>query len=382
MIDGLRLSIPQRMGFLRFTLICSLIVSIFLSFNLWGGYRSFPYAPASDFIFIVPPYDFLLSAAAILFWICALFLVKQRLFIILSFGLCCVLVWHDLNRLQPWFYIYNCMLIVFVFYNGRVDDPNKFTSVFIILQLIFASVYFYGGISQLNSRFIESSFAEVIAPMAKLMSNRQFLFFKKAGTFMPYVFMFIGLAFTISPFRYLGISLAVCIHLLLLVFLFPSEKNGNYALWFSNLSFLVMLILLFSGKTKQRYFSPVFLFKMPVFYLMVLLLIILPSLNIVNRWPDFLSANYKSGNNNDALIILNQSTKDKLPYYLQGFCQPYKHAYVFNFDSWTKHEIHTTCFPEPRVFTSIYKGLIKVSGADVKDIQLVLKPKDKLLCKP
>jgi hypothetical protein len=274
------------------------------------------------------------------------------------------------------------MLIVFVFYNGRVDDPNKFTSVFIILQLIFASVYFYSGISQLNSRFIESIFAEVIAPMAKLMSNRQFLFFKKAGTFMPYVFMFIGLAFTISPFRYLGISLAVCIHLLLLVFLFPSEKNGNYALWFSNLSFLVMLILLFSGKTKQRYFSPVFLFKMPVFYLIVLLFIILPALNTVNRWPDFLSANFKSGNNHTALIILNQRTKDKLPYYLQHFCQPYKHAYIFNFDSWTKHEIHTTCFPESIVFTGIYKGLIKVSGAGVKDIQLILKPKDKLLCKP
>ena len=45
MMEGLQISIPQRMLFLRITLIVSLIISVFLSMNLWGGHRTVPYAP-------------------------------------------------------------------------------------------------------------------------------------------------------------------------------------------------------------------------------------------------------------------------------------------------------------------------------------------------
>ncbi|HOZ87677.1 MAG TPA: hypothetical protein PL029_07965 [Bacteroidia bacterium] len=382
MIDGLRLSIPQRMILLRITLIFSLIISIFLSLNLWGGYRTFPYTPILAKPLVIAPFDFILSGLAILGWLCSLFLKKERLFIFLSFVLCLILVLHDLNRLQPWFFIYNSLLAVFIFYNGRVDDPNKFTSVFIIMQLIFASVYFYCGISQLNCNFIESTYAEIINPLKTLMSERQFLFFKKMGVLVPYIFLFIGLGFTISPLRYLAITMAVCIHLLLLIFLFPSQKNTNYTLWFSNLSFIVMLTLLFSGKTKQRYFSPTFLFKMPLFYIVVAVFLMMPAFNVFNRWPDYLSSNFRSGNNSSALIMLNQNVKQKLPYYLRHFCEPRGDVYIFNFGRWSSHELHADCYPERLVFNSIYNSILNSSGCGVKDLQLIVQPKTKLLCKP
>ena len=238
MMDGLKISIPQRIILLRVTLTLSLIISVFLSLNLWAGYRDFPYAPLYRLNVIPVHYDFVIIGLALLFWLCSMFLKQQRLFIFLAFVLCVYLSLMDVNRLQPWFYIYNSLLIIFIFYNGRVDDPNKFTSIFIILQLIFASVYFYTGISQLNSGFITSVFPEIIHPLKRLMSERQFLFFVKTGHVVPYIMIFIGLGFTISPLRYLAIALAVFIHVLLLIFLFPSAANPNYALWFSNLTFL------------------------------------------------------------------------------------------------------------------------------------------------
>lgn len=389
MMDGLKLSIPQRMKLLRISLILSLIVSICLSPQLWGGYRTFPYAPLTQNNFLPAPYDIVLTVLAVLFWIASLFLKKQRLFIFLSLALCAFLVLLDVNRLQPWFYWYNSLLAVFLFYNGRVDDPNKFTSIFIILQLIFASVYFYSGLSQLNSAFVNSCFVDLISPLSGLMSERQFLFFKKMGSASPYLLMFIGLGLTISPLRYIATSIAVAIHLLLLVFLFPSEANSNYALWFSNLTFVVMLLLLFSGKTKQRYFSPTFLFKKPLFYLVAAFFLVLPAFNTVNRWPDYLSSNFNSGNNNSASITLSEPAKNLLPLYLQHFCSrnqgfavPYNCAYTIDFKHWAQHELHAGCFPEPVVFNSIYKHLCALTGTGVKDIQLQIEPKQKLLRKP
>lgn len=382
MIDGLQLSIPQRMILIRVTLIVSLIASVFLSLNLWGGYRSFPYAPLLDQSFISAPFDLLFISCAIFCWVCALFLLKQRVFIAIAFVFSVVLVMHDVNRLQPWFYIYSAMLAVFIFYNGRVDDPNKFTSVFIILQLIFASVYFYCGISQLNDNFIQSTYGDLIEPLRNLMSGRQFLFFKKMGVLAPYFLMFIGLAFTISPLRYLAITLAVCMHLALFIFLFPSEKNANYALWLSNLTFVFLLAFLFSGKTKQRYFSPTFLFKKPLFYVVALLFIIMPSFNMVNKWPDYLSANFKSGNNSTAVIKLSEAARSKLPMYQRYFCVPTEGGYIFDFNAWCGHELHAGCYPDDRVFNSIYVHLRQLTGCDVKDIQLMLQPKAKFLRKP
>lgn len=382
MIDGLKISIPQRIALLRVVLTLSLIISVFLSFNLWAGYRTFPYSPILLLDILPIQYDFAWVVLALLFWLCSLFLKQQRLFIFLAFLVCVFLVLMDINRLQPWFYIYNSLLIVFIFYNGRVDDPNKFTSIFIILQLIFASVYFYTGISQLNSEFVNMVFPELISPLKTLMSERQFIFFKKMAHISPYAMMFIGLGFTISPLRYLAITLAVVVHLLLAIFLFPSANNANYALWFSNITFLVMTMLLFSGKTKQRYFSPTFLFKMPLFYLVAVLFLILPAFNTVNKWPDFLSSNYGSGNNNKAIITLSLEAKNKLPLYQQHFCRETDSAIVMDYDAWSEHELHAPCFPEPEVFAHIYEDLQNLTGTGVKDIQLQQVPGQKLLLKP
>ena len=381
-MEGLQISIPQRMLLLRTTIILSLIISVFLSMKLWGGYRSVPYTALFANEFIKPPFDFLLIAFTLLSWLASLVMYKQRVFIFISVLLCVFLVSLDINRLQPWFYVYNVVLAVLLFYNGRVDDSNTFTSYFIILQIIFASVYFFCGLSQLNSLFINSDFLDVILPLKTMVSERQFLFFKKMGFIVPYLLMFIGIGLIISPIRYLAITLALFMHFLLLIFLFPSEKNENYALWFSNLSFTVMLFLMFSGKTKQRYFSPTFLFQMPLFYLIVALFVILPFFNASGKWPDFLSSNFKSGNTNSVMISLSEATLEKLPTSIKKFCAPNYGFYVFDYKKWCLHELHADCFPAERVFNSIFNYLKETQATDVKEIELQVIPKQKLLLKP
>jgi hypothetical protein len=381
MIEGLQFSIPQRMLLIRNTLIVGLILSVFLSLNLWAGTRGLPYAGLIDKGSIPAPYDYILVLVLVFLWLGTLFLFKQRLLLFLSVLLSIFLVLVDVNRLQPWFYLYNMMLVVFLFYNGRVDDSSKFTSFFILLQIIFASVYFFSGWSQLNSLFVETDYLELISPLKSLMSERQFLFFQRFGNVVSFIFMFIGIGLIISPIRYLAISLAVLLHLILIVLMFPTPKNLNYSLWFSNLVFIPLLLLLFSGKTKQRYFSPLFLFQMPLFYMVIFLFILMPFFNNSGRWPDYLSSNFKSGNTQTVIISLSEKSVESLPDELKKYCEPQYGFSAFNYDRWYLSNLHVSCYPSPKVFNGIFEHLRQVSTADVKEIELQTKPKQKLLIK-
>ncbi|PBQ30777.1 hypothetical protein CNR22_02965 [Sphingobacteriaceae bacterium] len=382
MMEGLQISIPQRMMLVRITLIISLICSVLLSFNLWGGYRSVPYTSLIGQNPLKAPYDCGVIILVIFLWTASLFLNRQRLIIFFSFLICVMLVLFDINRLQPWFYVYNALLLVFVFYNGRVDDSNKFTSYFIILQIILASVYFFCGLHQLNSLFIDSDFTDIISPLKSIVSERQFLFFKKMGVMVPYILMFIGLGLIISPVRYLAITLAILVHVALLIFLFPSSKNLNYALWFGNLSFLIMLMLLFSGKTKQKYFSPTFLFQIPIFYPTMILFVVMPLLNNSGKWPDYLSSNFKSGNNRCAKISLSEKAAENLPTSITRFCATDYSFLNFDYRAWCLHDLNVECYPDETVFNSIYNYVKQSDRQLVKEIELQLLPRQKLLLKP
>ena len=61
-----------------------------------------------------------------------------------------MLVLLDQNRLQPWFYLYNCFFLVLFFYNWRIDNINNYHSFFVILRLCISAVYVYSGLQKLN----------------------------------------------------------------------------------------------------------------------------------------------------------------------------------------------------------------------------------------
>ncbi len=382
MIEGLSIPIPQRLLLIRVTVCVSLVISVLLTFSLWAGERFFPYATPLKTDLIQTPYDYLVVSLFLLFIIASLFLRKQRLFIFLSLLTGAALVLFDLNRLQPWLYIYFSFLFVLMFYNGRIDDANKFTSFFIVLQLIFCSVYIFNGISQLNSSFTETDLPDLISPLQGLMSERQFLFVKKIGAFIPYFLIFIGLGLLVRPMRYLAISFALIFHVMLIIFLFPSKVNQNYAMWFCNLAFVPLLFLLFSGKTKQRYYSPTLLFQFPLFYIIIFLFWIMPWFNQKMLWPDNLSGNFKSGNTNAVEIRFSKIVLDKLPPYVQHFCHQKDSAFVLDYNGWCRSELNTNCYREAITFNNIYNYIQQQTQASVNDLQMVLKPKQNLLFKP
>lgn len=369
MMEVQKISIPKRLFYTRVCVTLGLIVSFLLSINLWGGERIFPGAPVFQNLFLKAPFDYILFVLSILFLISSLLFKNFRLFIFLSLIVNLFLVLLDLNRLQPWFYVYNAILFVFLFYNGRVDNAGKYTSIFIFVQLIIASVYIYNGINQLNSFFLSTDFYNVISPLEVIASARQFSFFMKIGNIIPYYIIFIGVALLIRPLRYLSISAALIFHLLLLILLFPSAKNNNHALWFMNLIFAFLTLFLFSGKTAERYFSLSLLFQKPLFYLIVFAFWIIPFLNFFNYWPKSPTTNFMYGKSDRQNLSINQSTFDRLPLYIKHFCVKNNTGYLLKISDWCLHELKSEYITKATFNTTIQGDILQITLRDVKETE-------------
>lgn len=373
MMEGIQLSIPQRMIFVRILVLVSLIVNMLLSLPLWAGERYFPYSPVIGGIALPAPYDYIAVVVLLLLLIVSLFSVFKRSLLFIAFLILCYFVVCDISRLQFWVLVYGAIVFVFVWYDGRVDDSSKFTSYFIVLQIIVAAVYFFVGLHQFNAVFETEVLPKLFNPLQANLSDRQFSLLLKIGKAVPYTLVFIGIGLVVSALRYLAIALAVCLHILLLIFLAPSATHLNYAMWFSNFTFLALILFLFSGKTKQRYYSPTFLLQIPVFYPVFIFIIILPFFNVVaGKWPDSLSFNFMTGAEKRVTITTGTNTVRALGFYEPHFYEERDARFVLNYELWCETELHAHCVTEPTVFSSIYDHIVQQS--DSAAAETVLEP--------
>lgn len=372
MIQGLQLSLPRRLLFVRNTLLLSLFFTSIFTFPLWTGYRDFPLTPLWEWSNADPWLHALLFAFLLISWFFALVSRFQRGFILLSLLLSLTLVCMDLNRLQPWFYLFNTMLLLLLFYNGRVDNPNTYASFYVLLQLLLASVYFYAGLHLLNPEFVKESLLPLLEPLKGILSERQFTFVLKTGRVIPYVFLFSGLGLMFDSLRFFAMCFAALIHLGLITMLFPPIDGEDYGLWLSNFTFLALLMLLFSGRIQQRYFSALSLLQKPAFYPFLLVFLILPLLNRRGIWPDHLSSNIRSGNNLEARITLGERSYLAMPPNIRKCCIHENFNYILDYRKWSEETCKAGCLPDERVFRSINTYLLNINGNNTDEISMVI----------
>jgi hypothetical protein len=379
MIEGLRLNIPQRLALLKTVLLLSLLASVMFSFSLWTGARDFPLVPVWEWA-IAPLYThWILFFLLVFCWLAALLSRFPRLFLFLSLLLSFLLVCMDLNRLQPWFYLYSVMLLVLLFYNGRVDNPNTYTSFFVVLQFVLASIYFFNGLNMLNPDFVNGPYKEILLPLKNILSDRQFAFVVSTGKVVPVLFILSGLILSIESLRFLAISMMTIIHAVLFILMFPFIGGENFTLWISNLSLVCMLFVLFSGKIKQRYFSPLTLLQKPAFYPVLLVFLVFPFFNRTGFWPDYLSSNLKSGNNISAKLTISESAYTSLPENIKRFCKHENFNYTIDYIKWCEHELHAECFPHRLVFRKMNEYVLSKTGQHAEEINMVVLPRSSSL---
>jgi hypothetical protein len=158
----------------------------------------------------------------------------------------------------------------------------------------------------------------------------------------------------------------------------PFGNNYNGVVWPWNLIMIVLALFLFSGKTNERFFSVSHLFKLPVFYFVMILFWILPVFNLAGKWETYLSFSLYSGNNHSAKILLNDKAYNQLPPYVKHFVYYQGGQYVLYPKEWCLTELKTPLYPERRIFENVYRYVQKISHTGDEDVKLVYIEKRKL----
>ncbi|MBN8693693.1 MAG: hypothetical protein J0L69_10885 [Bacteroidetes bacterium] len=355
-----------------------LLFSILFSHNLWAGQRWFPTCSLIQDFYVAPPYDYILFGLEIVLLLLLLIAPQTRLYIFLVLVLHIVWILLDQNRLQPWFYIYSIMLLVLFFYNWRIDNVNNYYSFFIILQICLAAVYVYSGLQKLNPAFIQETYPWFIKPLQAVFSERQMISLNKTGYVIPFYEIALGLMLLIKPIRYIAIPMTICLHLAIVILMGPLGNNYNSVVWPWNIFMILLVILLFSGKTTERYFAISHLFKLPVFYLVLVLFWIMPAFNLFNKWETYLSFSLYSGNNHDGKIILSNKAYENLPLYIKHYVKRESDIYILYPKRWCLEELNAPMYPERRIFDKVTYHLQKLTSTSAEDVKLVYIEKQKI----
>jgi len=371
MATGLQLNIFHRFKLIKISVAVGLLFSMLCSYNLWAGQRWFPVCPVFKGFYISPPYDYILLVLEIILIFLLITASKPRLIIFLILLLNLVYALLDQNRLQPWFFIYNSFLVVLLFYNWRIDNINNYNSFFIILQLCFAAVYVYSGLQKFNPGFINDTYPWFVKPLANFVSERQMATVYKTGYVIPLIEIFIGFGLLVKPLRFIAIPLVIMLHLIILILMGPFGNNYNPVVWPWNIMMIVLALLLFSGKTNERFFSISHLFKQPVFYLVLLFFWILPAFNLFGKYETYLSFSLYSGNNNNGKILLSDEAYKRLPFYIRHYVHYQGGQYLLYPKEWCLYELKTPMYPEKRVFENVYNYVMVISHSTEQDVKLV-----------
>ncbi len=371
--------ITQRLHFIKITVLVGLLISVLLSINLWAGQRWFPKATLlNQDMQLNAPYDYTYLSLLIVLTILSI-LNSKKVFILCLIIFSTYLCLDDQNRLQPWFFNYNLILLILLFYKNRVDDPNNYTTIFISLQLLVALIYIFSGIQKLNPLFVSDTFQWMISPLDTILSKRQLTLLLKFGYAVPYIELSLGILLLVKPMRFIAVPLIISMHIILLILLGPFGKNYNSVVWPWNIIMIVLVLLLFSNVKQERFFDISFLFKNMSFYLVIILMLLLPFLSLFNKYDSYLSSSLYSSNVNNCQLILSNKTYQNLPLYIRHFTVNKENKQLLYIKKWAMHELNTPCVPEYRIFKTVQAYIIKITNTDTNHVSLRYTEKRQLL---
>lgn len=371
--------LTQRLDLIKLVTLLGMLCSVLLSYNLWAGQRWFPRVPLFDgFIPLQAPYDFIYFGLLLLFIVLA-FVSQTKTWLVILILFNVFLCIDDQNRLQPWFYNYNLILLIFLFYKNRVDEPNNYTSVFISIQLLVALVYIYSGLQKLNTMFVSQTFDWMISPLSSMFSERQMGIFHKLGYAVPYVEMFTGLALLFRSLRFIAVPLIILMHVFILIMLGPLGKSYNYVVWPWNLTMIVLNLLLFSNVQEERFFDISILFRSTCFYIVITLMLIFPFFSFNNKYDSYLSSSLYSANTHDCKLILSDKAYNNLPFYIRHYVNKGTDNNVLYIKHWAIDELKVPCVPEYRIFTYLHTYIMKLTNSSEQDVKMEFTEREKIL---
>jgi hypothetical protein len=272
----------------------------------------------------------------------------------------CVL---DINRLQPWFFQYMLILIVFIGVRRKSEMSIP------LLQLIVAGMFFWGGIHKFNTFY----FTETALWLSQALGKGnavQYIFY-----ILPAAEILIAISLIIKPIRKAGIIAGTLLQFFIIFILSPLGLNYNLIIIPWNLAVIVFTWVLFY-KTENDFRDYLKMAKMPVFVLICTLVYLFPLLHIFNLWPAYMSFNLYSGNTSKGYIFVSEPVKELLPEEISNLVNNNR----LDISAWSMKELNVPCFPEKTTFIQAAE-FIRGYAREQDEVTLLYQPKSTIFSK-
>ena len=334
---------------IKCTLSCWFISKL-LAWKVFTSYRIFPIIPVFKFLNIqaasVHNILFIVSLLLMLFYV---FFKQQKyiLILILLLETCSCLL--DINRLQPWEYLFSLIIFAFI-----VNKYHAFLTVFIA---ILSFTYLYSGFFKLNPLFLKNIWKFLI--LHNYLGLNQTLATNKWIYHSGYLFALLellsGIGLLFIKTRKWSALILILMHIIVLIILGPIGLNFNYTIWPWN---VIMIIFLFFLLQNQNFKIASLVLFSKWNKLIFFLVAILPFFNLFGFTDANLSFRMYTGNSKSCKIILKDTAKaNMLKYYFKENNSNNKIQYYISIDGWAMQEMKVPVYSEKRVYDAIDEHL-------------------------
>ncbi len=321
------------------------IITKLVCFKLWLANRSFPLVPIHEIFSFVPSFVHTIFFVASLFSLLFLLIYPNKkiaVAILFVEVLSCLL---DQNRWQPWEYQFIFMLAVYIFY--RDEKQIRFG-----WQIILTGIYFFSGLSKLNSAFIHDIWQGLML-RRWLDISPPGIWLTRAGYALPVIEMTAAICLCFIRTRRSAIWVLSLMHIMIILMFGPVGLNTNLGILPWNVLMSLLVFILFYHES--FHFKRDFTWK-PFSFIILLSWWVMPWLQLAGYWDKYLSAVLYGGGVEQLFICTdNELAKKQLAsYFDKEFkvipCKPVLAVY-----KWGLMEMNIAYYPEQRIFNAIIK---------------------------
>lgn len=339
----------RRMLLLKWILCAALLIAMALSPHLWSADRGFPVIPLQQGTPDLPQVATLAIVFAFVIFVGATAICPSPGWfsgiLVVSAGL---LVYFDIDRLQPWFYQYVLMLAILGGMDWRDPESRRGRGVWAASAVVVIGLYFWSGIQKANLAFAHQVFPWLL----RFDSGPSFV--RNLWFLVPAAEALTGLSLLWPRTRNLGLAGVAVMHAFVLFTLGPFDRNFNSVVWPWNLAMAAMAFTLFAGDNTPIFRNVVSNWRGRI---ACLLSGLLPALNFFGWWDSYLSASLYSGKVPFAWIYLSAEGLKALPAsYREGnpaITEVSPGQYAIDVNNWGIAELNVPPYPESRVLETL-----------------------------
>jgi hypothetical protein len=334
----------------------ALSVGVVISWPAWGGGgRTFPGVPVSSVFEQLHPASSYLSAAIIVLTI-LLVLAPAMLHLAIAgvIILSIVLILIDINRFQPWVYLYDFILLGLLW--GSRRNRTQDATLVGVLRVMLGGCYLWSGIHKVNLQYFTEVFPQLIQPVDAVvrLSDMQMLAIAAAG---PALEIVIGAALIcICKIKLIPV-LCTALHLFLLFLLGPLGLNYNSVVWPWNIAMCFFVVMVCYAHEQHLSIGQLWRNKSYIPKLIITIFLILPGLRWFKKWDTYPSFALYAGFVTEGYLEFESPSDLQRAVPQHRKLDRHRDIPGVSIFFWSLYDLNLPAYPEERIYRAVHRQL-------------------------